>query len=416
MIDVDSKNSFIPPVGDFPILQTRPHGKRFCYLDTAASAQKPQAVLDVMQHYHTQCYANVHRGAYQYAAELTAVVEQAREKIANYIRAESHEVFFTKNATEGFNMLAHSYGRHFLKKGDRVLLTVMEHHANMVPWQILRDEHGVVLDYLDIDDHGHLLLDDIEKKLSMAKLFCLTGQSNVTAVVPPVAALCQMAKQHGVVTIIDGTQSICHHKIDVKKIGCDFFIFSGHKLYGPTGVGVVYGRQEWLKQLPPFLGGGSMINKVTKDQTSFAEPPDRFEAGTPPIIEIVGLGAAIDWFSQFDIHQVAAHETHLANQLRQQLNHYKAIRILGQPIIDKTKDFASLVTFVMAGAHPHDLATLLDQSGIAVRGGHHCAQPLATRLGVSASLRVSFGIYNTEQDLDQFITGFDKALKILNLL
>ena len=359
----------------FPILKSQIRGQRFCYLDSAASAQKPKAVINRMTEVMEHSYANVHRGSYLFAEVATADYEKARQSVANFIGADHDEIVFTNGATFGFNLLAHSFGRHFLKRGDKILLSVMEHHANMVPWHILRDEMGVEVLYAQLDDDGNLDMDDVYRLLPEVKLVSITQCSNVVATITPIKEICARARELNIPTIVDGAQSICHQQIDVKDLGCDFFIFSGHKLYGPTGVGVLYGRAEWLEKLPPFFGGGDMIKTVAFDKTTFAPPPARFEAGTPPIIEIIGLGAAIDWLTTLPLPELYAHEKKLVAIMHQRLKKYPMVTLLAEP-----KDFGSLVAFFIKGAHPHDLATLLDQSGVAIRAGHHCAMPLHTLL------------------------------------
>ncbi len=400
----------------FPILQEPIHGKRLCYLDSAASAQKPLAVIkslsSMMQHH----YANVHRGAYQFANVMTHDYEAARSSVAKFINAEHDEIVFTNGATFGFNLLAHAYGRHFLKKGDKILLSVMEHHANMVPWQMLRDETGVELIYAGVDSDGNLNMQDIEQHLPHVKLLTLTHCSNVLATINPIKEICAKAKALGVTTIVDGAQSICHQKIDVKDLDCDFFIFSGHKLYAPTGIGVLYGRASWLKKLPPFFGGGDMIESVALDKTTFARPPARFEAGTPPTMEAIALGATIEWLNTLPLAELFDHEKKLGMQVRDGLKKYQAVEFLSNP-----KESGSLVSFFIRGAHPHDVATLVDQSGVAIRAGHHCAMPIHTfmaaqkNIAIAATARVSFGIHNDQDDVEQFFAAFDQSLKMLKL-
>lgn len=400
----------------FPILQEKIRGKRLCYLDSAASAQKPLAVMQSQSYLMEHCYSNVHRGAYLFAEAITSEYEKARGLVAGFIGATADEIIFTGGATFGFNLLAHSFGRHFLKRGDKILLSVMEHHANMVPWQMLRDEIGVELIYAKIDDDGNLDMEDFYRHLPSVKLVSITQCSNVIATINPVKEICAAARALNIPTIVDGAQSICHQKIDVQDIGCDFFIFSGHKLYAPTGIGVLYGRAAWLEKLPPFLGGGDMIESVAFDKTTFAKPPTRFEAGTPPILEAIGLGAAIEWLNTLPLPELYHHEKKLLTMTRDRLAKYKMVDVLATP-----KESGPLVAFFIKGAHPHDVATLLDQSGVAIRAGHHCAMPLHSLLAakkntaVAASARVSFGLYSGEDDVEQFFASFDKAIKVLKL-
>lgn len=404
---------------EFPILSTKVRGKRFCYLDSAASAQKPLAVINKYRWMQEECYANVHRAAYLYGEQLTAELERARGLVAEFMGAPTpNEIVFTKNATEGFNLLAYSYGRHLLKKGDKILLSVTEHHANMVPWQMLRDETGVELIYVDIDADGRLNLDQLYQHLPQVKLLALTHCSNVLGNINPIKDICRAARAAGVVSVIDGTQSICHEIIRVEDLGCDFFIFSGHKLYGPTGVGVLWGRMELLKKMPPFLGGGDMISEVHLDKTLYAEPPIKFEAGTPPIMEIISLGAAIAWLNTLPLAALHQHEHHLMTKVQERLQHYDAVWPLSRHGVSLVA-FAVLKKDGTLAAHPHDVATLLDQSGVALRAGHHCAMPLHERLvgGArgAASTRLSLGLYSDQADIDQFFDALDTTLKILKL-
>ena len=389
---------------EFPALADKP----LAYLDSASSAQKPQAVIDAMAAVMETHYANVHRGVYRYAEKTTQAFEMAREKVAGFIGAASREIVFTRNATEAINLVASSWGRTFLKSGDEVLLTTLEHHANIVPWQMLAKERGIVLKFAPLGKNGGFDFDAWKALLSSKTKFAgFTHMSNVTGAVLPVAEMIALAKAAGAVTLIDGSQAVVHMPVNVSELGCDFYAFTGHKLYGPTGIGVLWGRYALLDQMPPYQGGGEMIETVTLEKVTFKAPPTRFEAGTPAIIEAIGLGAAVSFLSGFDRAAVMAHETAMLRYAEEKLIAIDGVKLWGNP------QFRSgLVSFTMAGAHPHDVATILDQAGVAVRAGHHCAQPLLAALGISATVRASIGIYTTKEDIDMLADGLLKARKI----
>lgn len=407
MMELKKQNAVFDPQiarAQFPALA----GREFSYLDSASSAQKPQAVIDAMINVMASHYANVHRGVYRYAEKTTEAFEAARKKVAGFIGAQNREIVFTRNATEAINLVAFSWARNFLKSGDEILLTMLEHHANIVPWQMLAQEKGLALKFAPLGKNGGFDFDAWKGLLSAkTKLAAFTHMSNVTGAVLPVAEMAALAKSAGAVSLIDGSQAAVHMPVDVTKIGCDFYALTGHKLYGPTGIGVLYGRYDLLDQMPPWQGGGEMIETVTTEKVTFKAPPTRFEAGTPAIVEAIGLGAAIDWLSGFDREEVRAYEAEILRYAEKELTAIDGIKLWGNP-----KFREGLVSFTMAGAHPHDVATILDQAGVAVRAGHHCAQPLMAALGVPATVRASIGIYTGKQDIDRLVEGLRKARKI----
>ncbi len=391
----------------FPIFAGPVRGKNLCFLDSAASAQKPLKMLQAMENAHRQYYANVHRGAYFLSEESTAQYELARHKIAQFINAKPNEIVFTMNATMGFNFLTMSFAHNQLQAGDGVMLTIAEHHANIVPWQLLQQKLGIKLYFAPITPDGVVDMDYLAQHLPQCKIFAFNYVSNVLGAINPVHELCAMAKNLGVYTIIDAAQALPHiEHINVKAIDCDFMIGTGHKLYGPTGIGFFYGRAELLHNMPPVFGGGDMIEQVTINGTSYAPPPARFEAGTPNFVGAIGLAAAIDFMGEMgDFSQL---EQKLADELYHELRAMNNIRLLSP-----AKNRIGLVSFVVDGVHPHDIATLLDQQGVCLRAGLHCAEPLAKFLGVNGSLRASFGMYNDADDIQQFLTALHRALRIL---
>lgn len=390
--------------GQFPALA----GHSLSYLDSASSAQKPRAVLDAMTGVMETHYANVHRGVYRYAEKTTEAFETARGKIARFVGAQPREIVFTRNATEAINLVAACWGRANIKAGDEILLTLLEHHANIVPWQMLARETGAIVKFAPIGKNGGFDYDAWKSLLSpRTRLAAFTHMSNVTGAVLPVAEMARLARAAGAVTLVDGSQAAVHLSVDVAALGCDFYAFTGHKLYGPTGIGVLWGRFGLLETMPPYQGGGEMIESVTVEGATFRAPPARFEAGTPAIVEAIGLGAAVDWLSGFDRATVMAHEEGLLSHAAERLAAIDGVRLWGNP-----KFRAGLLSFTLAGAHPHDVATILDQAGVAVRAGHHCAQPLMTALGIPATVRASFGIYSTQDDVDRLADGLLKARKI----
>jgi cysteine desulfurase / selenocysteine lyase len=385
------------------------NGVPLVYLDSAASAQKPDAVIDAMSNIMRHSYANVHRGLHTLANEATSHFELARSASAQFLNAASvDEIVFTKSATEAINLVASGIGAN-LREGDEVLITEMEHHANIVPWHFLRERKGVILKWAPVNEDGVLDLNALERMIGpRTKVVSVSHMSNVLGTINPVAQIVALAKSKGAITLIDGCQSAVHLPIDVQSIGCDFFVFSAHKIYGPTGIGVLYGRAERLAALPPYQGGGEMIAEVSQDRITYADPPHRFEAGTPPIIEAAGLAAAINWLAQQDRAAISRHEDRLYARAFDRLSGLNWIRVFGT-----APHKGSILSFSMEGAHPHDVAQILDRRGVAVRAGHHCAQPLMKRLRVTATARASFALYNTEQEVDVFVDALLAARKIL---
>jgi cysteine desulfurase/selenocysteine lyase len=389
---------------EFPILGRQVNGKPLVYLDSAASAQKPRAVIAAMVHAMEHSYANVHRGLHTLANETTEAYEAARKSVAGLLGAEPNEIVFTKGATEAINLVAAGLGAS-LKAGDEILLTEMEHHANIVPWHFLRERHGVVLRFAAVTDDGRLDIDSFKSLLcDRTKVVGLSHMSNVLGTVNPVADLVRLAHDAGAVVLIDGCQAVVHQSVDVKALDADFYVFSGHKLYGPTGVGALYGKAERLAALPPYQGGGEMIANVSLEAITYAEPPHRFEAGTPPILEAIGLGAAIDWLAGLDRAAVAQHEQALYDHVRERLNGANWLRVLGE-----APGKGAILSFTVDGAHAHDIAQILDKYGVAVRAGTHCAEPLMKRFGVTSSARASFALYNTHEEADAFVDALMKT-------
>jgi cysteine desulfurase/selenocysteine lyase len=383
---------------DFPILGQKIRGKSLVFLDSAASAQKPRAVIDAMRTTMETQYANVHRGLYWMSERTTEAYEETRDAVAGLLNArDRHEIVFTRNSTEAINLVAHSYGRGILRPGDAVLISEMEHHANIVPWQMLRDAHGIELRVAPILDSGELDLAAFEALLAdgRTKLVAITHMSNVLGTYTPVERIVAIAHAAGARVLLDGSQAVVHRRVDVQAIGCDFYVFTGHKLYGPTGIGVLWARRDLLEAMPPFMGGGDMISSVSFERSTWAEVPHKFEAGTPAIIEAIGLKAAIGYVLDIGYEAIAAHEAALTDHALARLSAIEGISIMGQ-----AQDRGGVISFLMAGAHAHDVATLLDRQGIAVRAGQHCAEPLMRRLGVESTARASFGAYTTHEEVD----------------
>lgn len=390
---------------DFPALHQSIHGKPLIYFDNAASAQKPTQVLQAMDRFYRNDYANVHRGVHELSQRATDAFEQARKTVARFIGAAEDEIIFTRGATESLNLLACSWGRTFLKSGDEVLITELEHHANIVPWQMLAKEKGVVLKTIPITDDGDVLLAHVEKAITAnTKLISVAHVSNALGTVLPVDGIIRLARAHGIPVALDGCQATPHHVINVRTLDCDFYAFSGHKLYGPTGIGVLYGKKKWLEQMPPYQTGGDMIASVSFKETSFREPPYRFEAGTPAITEAVGLAAAIDYISTLGLERIAAYEQELLQYATRQIAAIPSVQLIGT-----APHKAAILSFTMEGVHPHDIGTVLDRYGIAVRAGHHCAQPLMERLGLPATTRASFAFYNTPAEVDALAAALRKV-------
>ena len=390
---------------DFPILDRDLAGHRLVFLDSAASSQKPRAVLEAMDNYYETTHANVHRGVYTIAEEATQAYEVVRSTVPRFIGPPSPRgVVFTKNATEAINLVAHSYGRFCLPEGKAVLLSEMEHHANLVPWLMLREERGVELRFLEIDDAGRLVLDDLDRQLDGVGLVSVTAMSNVLGTLNPISRIAQAAHAAGAVVLVDAAQSVPHAVTDVVAMGCDFMAFSSHKMCGPTGIGVLWGREDLLEAMPAFLGGGEMIRDVRLDGWTPNEIPWKFEAGTPPIAEAVGLGAAVDYLSDLGMEAVREHEVALTTHAMTTLaeRHGDDLRIFGPP---DAHDRGGVLSFTYRDVHPHDLSQVLDSAGVCIRAGHHCARPLMRRLGVPATSRASFYVYNDEADVDALSEG-----------
>jgi len=391
---------------DFPILAKEVYGKPLVYLDNAASAQKPQEVVDRMVHAMYNEYANVHRGLHFLANAATDAFEVARESVRAFLNAGSvNEIIFTKSATEAINLVAASFGQAFIKEGDEIVLSIMEHHANIVPWHFLRERKGAALTWVDIDDDGNFSIEEFEKALTpKTKIVAITHMSNMLGTVTPVKEIIKIAHERGIPVLIDGSQGAVHLEVDVRDLDVDFYVVTGHKLYGPTGIGALYAKQEWLEKLPPFLGGGEMINEVTKDRITYNEPPHRFEAGTPPIVQAIGLGAAVDYMQKVGRARIHAHEMALSDYAHERLSQINSLRIFG-----RAKGKGAIVAFEMKNAHAHDIATIIDRSGVAVRAGTHCAQPLLARFGVTSTCRASFALYNTFEEVDKLAEALIKA-------
>ena len=394
---------------DFPILAQDIRGQSLVYLDSAASAQKPRQVIDCVSGVYETGYANVHRGLHYLSEKATADYEGAREKIRAFMNAESSaEIIYTRGASEAINLVAASWGGANIGPGDEIVISEAEHHSNIVPWQILRDQKGAVLKVLPVDDEGAVHLDQFRELLSeRTKIVAVTHVSNVLGTVYPIKEMARLAHQVGAVILIDGCQGITHMPVDVRDLDCDFYAFSGHKLYGPSGIGVLYGKAALLEAMPPYQSGGDMIERVTFEKSTWAELPHKFEAGTPAIAQAIGLGAAVDYVSQVGMAAIAAHEQELLTYTTQRLASVPGLRLIGT-----APGKVSVVSFVMDCAHPHDISTIIDQTGVAIRAGHHCAQPLIDRFDIPSAARASFGMYNTVEEADRLVAGLDKVKEI----
>ncbi len=383
---------------EFPILAQTVYGKPLVYLDNAASAQKPRAVIDAMVRTMETGYSNVHRGLHYMANAATEGFEGAREDVRRFLNARStDEIVFTKSATEAYNLVANSFGTMGLGEGDEIILSIMEHHSNIVPWHFLRERKGAVIRWVPVDDDGNFLLDEHEKLFSpRTRMVAITHMSNVLGTVTPAREIVRIAHAHGVPVLLDGAQGAVHLSVDVQELDCDFYVMTGHKLYGPTGIGVLYGKREWLEKMPPYQGGGEMINEVRCEGITYNEPPHRFEAGTPPIVEAIGLGAALRFMMELGRERIQAHEAALSAYAHERLRGMNALRIIGQ-----ARGKGAIIAFEMNGAHAHDVATVIDRQGVAVRAGTHCAMPLLTRFGATSTCRASFGLYHTMAEVDK---------------
>ncbi len=394
---------------EFPILSERPYGKPLVYLDNAASAQKPRAVLDRLNHFYTHEYANVHRGLHYLANAATDAYEVARESVRRFLNASSvDEIVFTRSATEAINLVASSFGLHNIGEGDEIVLSVLEHHANIVPWHFHRERNGAALKWVDIGDDGSLSLEAFEAALSeRTKIVAITQMSNVTGTAPPIAEIVRIAHARGIPVLVDGSQGAVHGKVDVRALEVDYYVITGHKLYGPTGIGALYAKAERLQALPPFNGGGEMIAEVTRERVTYNEPPHRFEAGTPPIAQAVGLGAALDFIEGVGREKIARHEAALSAYAHERLARINSLRIFGT-----APGKGPILSFTLEGAHPHDVATVIDRAGVAVRAGTHCAMPLLQRFGVTSTCRASFALYNTFEEVDALAESLARAQKL----
>ncbi|MBI3813492.1 MAG: cysteine desulfurase [Nitrospinae bacterium] len=392
---------------DFPMLSVKVRGKPYIYLDNAATTHKPLSVIEGIRRFDSEEYATVRRGAYLLGEKATSMFESVRERVARFINAENpSEIVFTSGTTQSINLVAYSFGRKFIGSGDEVIISHIEHHANILPWQILCSEKDAKLKVIPVADNGELIMEEYEKLLSeKTKIVAVTHASNVLGTIPPVREIVGLAKKVGAKTLIDGAQAAPHIKVDVKGLGCDFYVFSGHKMYGPTGVGVLYGRREVLETMPPYITGGEMIVTVTMEKSTYAKPPMRFEAGTPPVSQVIGLGYAIDYINSIGMDRIQAHEHELLEYATATLG-----KIPGLTIIGNAREKAALISFTLKNAHPHDVITILDEYGIAVRGGHHCAQPVMQRFGVPATTRASFSFYNKKEEIDALVEGLKKVI------
>jgi cysteine desulfurase / selenocysteine lyase len=390
----------------FPILSQQVYGKPLVYLDNAASAQKPRAVIDAMVNTMQTGYANVHRGLHYMANVATEGFERARETAREFLNAGSvNEIVFTKSATEAYNLVADSFGRMNIGEGDEIILSIMEHHSNIVPWHFLRERKGAVLKWAPVDDEGNFLLDEYEKLFSpRTKMVAITHMSNVLGTVTPMREIVRIAHARGVPVLADGAQGAVHLPVDVRDLDVDFYVFTGHKVYGPTGIGALYGKREWLEKMPPYQGGGEMIREVRQDRITYNEPPHRFEAGTPPIVEAVGLGAALRFMGELGRENIQAHEAALSAYAHERLGRLNSIRIIG-----RARGKGAILAFEMNGAHAHDVATVIDRQGVAVRAGTHCAMPLLERFGATSTCRASFGLYNTLEEVDKLAEALQRA-------
>ena len=394
---------------DFPILRLKVNGNPLAYLDNAASSQMPQPVLDRLIRYQTQEHSNIHRAVHHLSETATAAYEGARGKIQKFINArEAREVIYTRGTTDAINLVMHSFGRAFLDRGDEIILSQLEHHSNIVPWQMLRDEKGCQLRVIPCNEAGELLLDEYAALFNeRTRLVALTHVSNALGTVNPIKQMIAHAHGRGVPVLVDGAQAVPHLPVDVQELDCDFYCFSGHKMFGPTGIGILYGKAHWLEKMPPYQGGGDMILSVSFERTVYNTIPHKFEAGTPPIAAAIGLGAAVDYLSDIGMPKIAAWEHELLTYATAQLEALPGARIVGS-----AKDKASVLSFTVAGVHPHDVGTLLNEDGVAVRTGHHCAQPVMQRFAIPATARASFAFYNTFQEVDQLVAGIRRVQKI----
>jgi cysteine desulfurase/selenocysteine lyase len=396
---------------DFPILQRRVRGRPLVYLDNAATTQKPQVVIDAITRYYTEINANVHRGVHELSEVASAAYEDARRRIAAFVNAgDVHEIVFTRNTTEGINLVAQTYGRRHIGQGDEVLISAMEHHSNIVPWQLICAERNAQLRVAPIDDRGELLVDELERLITeRTKIVSITHMSNALGTITPVAEIVRIAHARGVPVLVDGSQAAYHMPVDVQALDCDFYVATGHKLYGPTGIGFLYGKAALLEAMPPFLGGGDMISSVTFEKSTWNTVPHKFEAGTPHIEGATVLGVAIDYIRETGLDLIAEHERELLEYGTEALSSVSGLRLIGT-----ARRKASILSFVLDGVHPHDIGTIVDREGVAVRTGHHCAQPVMDRFGVPATARASLAMYNTREDIDALVRGLHRVREMFH--
>ena len=397
---------------DFPILDRVIRGKPLVYLDSAATTQKPRVVLDTLAHFYGHSNANIHRGVYVLSEEATAAYDLARDKVRAFFNARATtEIIFTRNSTEGINLVAHSFGRQQIGPGDEILITHMEHHSNIVPWQMLCEQTHARLKVAPIDDHGELRMDELESLIGpRTKLVSVVHLSNSLGTINPVERIIELAHKQGALVLIDGSQAAYHMQVDVQALDCDFYVATGHKLYGPTGIGVLYGREELLDSMPPFLGGGDMIRSVTFEKTTYADLPHKFEAGTPNVAGAIGLGAALDYITGIGFDRIQPHERDLLDYGTAVLSEVPGLRLIGT-----AANKASVLSFVLKGAHPHDIGTIVDTEGVSIRTGHHCTQPVMDRFGVPATARASVAMYNTRAELDQLVSALHRVREMFPL-
>lgn len=395
---------------EFPILEKKINNNKMVYLDSAASAQKPMKVIETLNKAYLETYSNVHRGLHWLSEQSTSKYEDVRIKAANFLGAADHnEIIFGSGATQLLNLVANSWGRKFLKLDDEIIITIADHHANIVPWQLVAQQTGAKIRAVSVDDDGNFDINDLEKMITeKTKIISVPHVSNVLGTIFPVKEISKLAHKVNAICVVDGCQGAIHLPVDVKDIGCDFYTFSSHKLYGPSGVGVLWGRSSILHEMPPFIGGGDMIDNVDIESSTYADPPHRFEAGTPPIAEVIAFGAAIDFVQAIGMNNIREHEQKILKTFTQKLEEVKGLRIIGNSISK-----SGVISFVFGNAHPHDIATILDQKGIAIRAGHHCAQPLMKHFNVTSTARASIGIYTQENEVDDLINGLSTVKKLL---
>ena len=394
---------------DFPILKLKVNGKPLVFLDNAASSQMPQPVIDRWVHYQTTQHSNIHRAVHHLSEVATAEYEIARKKLQAFINAkEDREVIFTTGTTDAINLVAHGYGRKFIGRDDEIVLTTLEHHSNIVPWQMVAEEKGAKIRVVPVNDRGELDQGEYLKLLGpKTKIVCVGHVSNALGTINPIREMIEAAHARGIPVLVDGAQAVPHMKLDMQALGCDFYAFSGHKMFGPTGIGILYGKAEWLEKMNPFKGGGDMILSVTFEKMTYNVPPHKFEAGTPPIAAAITLGAAVDYMNSVGIDHIHAHETDLLDYATDQVNRMPGVRIIGT-----AEKKAAVLSFVVDGVHPHDVGTLLNEDGVAVRTGHHCAQPVMQRFGIPATSRASFAFYNTHSEIDALVAGIKRVQKV----